>query len=44
MFHPTHESEEEKGYMEWKMESWKRDGLKFLKDGYTGSNTKGYYD
>ena len=44
MFHPTHESEEEKGYMEWKMESWKRDGLKFLKEGYTGSNTKGYYD
>ena len=44
MYHPPHEGEEEKGYMEWKMESWKRDGLKFLKDGYTGSNTKGYYD
>ncbi len=43
MFHPSFE-EEEKGYVEWKMESWKRDGLKFLKDGYTGSNTKGYYD
>lgn len=44
MLHPPHEGEEEKGYVEWKMESWKRDGLKFLKEGYTGSNTKGYYD
>ena len=44
MFHPPHEGEEEKDYAEWKMESWKRDGLKFLKDGYTGSNKKGFYD
>ena len=44
MFHPPHEGDEERGYVEWKMESWKRDGLKFLKEGYTGSNTKGYYD
>jgi len=44
MYHPPHEGDEERGYVEWKMESWKRDGLKFLKDGYTGSNTKGYYD
>ena len=44
MYHPSHEGEEERGYVEWKMESWKRDGLKFLKEGYTGSNTKGYYD
>lgn len=43
MFHPFIE-ETEKDYAEWKMESWKRDGLKFLKDGYTGSNTKGFYD
>lgn len=44
MFHPPHEGEEEKDYAEWKMESWKRDGLKFLKEGYTGSNKKGFYD
>lgn len=43
MFHPFIE-ESEKNYAEWKMESWKRDGLKFLKEGYTGSNKKGFYD
>lgn len=43
MFHPP-PVEEEKGYTEWKMKSWQRDQLKFLKEGYTGSNTKGYYD
>jgi hypothetical protein len=43
MFHPTIE-ESEKDYAEWKMESWKRDGLKFLKEGYIGNNKKGFYD
>ena len=36
--------EEEKEYTEWKMESWKRDQLKFLNKDYTGENKKGFYD
>ena len=36
--------EEEKGYTEWKGESWKRDQLQFLKDGFKGQNRKGYFD
>lgn len=43
LIHPN-PSEDEKGYTEWKMNSWKRDGLKFIKDNYKGSNIKGYYD
>jgi len=41
--HPPPE-EEEKGYQEWKMKSWSRDGLKFLDPGYKGENKKGYFD
>jgi hypothetical protein len=41
--HPN-PSEDEKGYTEWKTESWKRDNFNFIKDDYKGSNTKGYYD
>ena len=36
--------EEEKGYTQWKGESWKRDQLQFLKDGFKGQNRKGYFD
>ena len=41
--HPTI-NEDEKGYTLWKQESWKRDNLNFIKDNYTGSNKKGYFD
>ena len=41
--HPRVE-EDERGYTEWKMESWKRDNLNFIKDNYKGTNTKGYFD
>lgn len=43
LFHPLIEKEEE-DYAKWKMESWQRDQLKFLKEGYVGSNKKGFYD
>lgn len=43
LLHPK-PGEEEKGYTEWKAKSWQRDGLKFIKDSYQGSNKKGYYD
>jgi len=43
LLHPK-PTEEEKGYTEWKAKSWQRDGLKFIKDSYQGSNRKGYYD
>lgn len=36
--------EDEKEYSEWKMESWKRDGLQFLKEDFKGTNRKGFYD
>lgn len=36
--------EEEKLYTEWKTNSWQRDNLNFIKDNYTGSNNKGFYD
>lgn len=41
--HPKGE-EDEKGYTDWKMESWKRDNINFIKDNYKGSNVKGYFD
>lgn len=37
-------TEEEKEYTKWKMESWNRDNVNFIKDNYTGSNQKGFYD
>jgi hypothetical protein len=43
LFHPFPD-ETEKGYVEWKMKSWQRDNVQFLKEGYTGSNQKGYWD
>ena len=43
LFHPFPD-ESEKGYVEWKMKSWQRDNVQFLKEGYTGSNQKGYWD
>ncbi len=43
MVHPTGR-EDELEYTKWKMESWQRDNIKFIKDAYTGSNTKGFYD
>jgi len=43
LLHPK-PGEDEKGYTEWKAKSWQRDQLKFIKDNYTGSNKKGYYD
>jgi hypothetical protein len=36
--------EDEKEYTEWKMKSWQRDNVNFIKDNYTGSNTKGFFD
>lgn len=41
--HP-YPSEDEKGYTEWKGESWKRDQLNFLNEDYKGQNKKGFYD
>ena len=41
--HPKGE-EDEKEYTEWKMKSWQRDNLNFIKDNYKGSNQKGFYD
>ena len=43
LLHPK-PGEDEKGYNEWKAKSWQRDKLNFIKDNYTGSNKKGYYD
>lgn len=43
LLHPR-PGEDEKGYTEWKMKSWQRDGLNFIKDSYTGENKKGYFD
>lgn len=43
MFHP-HPTEDEKGYTEWKMESWKRDNTQFMKDDFKGENKTGFYD
>lgn len=43
MIHPGPE-EDEKGYLEWKRKRWQKDNLNFLKDNYTGSIKKGYYD
>ena len=43
MIHPGPE-EDEKGYLEWKRKRWQKDNLNFLKDNYTGSVKKGYYD
>ena len=43
LFHPFPD-ESEQGYVEWKKKSWQRDNLQFLKEGYTGSNQKGYWD
>ena len=43
LFHPPPVKEEE-DYAKWKMESWQRDQLKFLKEDYVGSNKKGFYD
>lgn len=43
LVHPM-PGEEERGYTEWKSKSWQRDQLNFIKDNYTGSNKKGYYD
>ena len=36
--------ENEKEYTDWKRKSWQRDNINFIKDNYTGSNTKGFYD
>lgn len=41
--HPKGE-EDEKDYTEWKRNSWQRDNFNFIKDNYTGNNTKGFYD
>lgn len=43
LLHPQ-PGKEEKGYVEWKAKSWQRDQLNFIKDNYSGSNKKGYYD
>jgi len=37
-------SDNENDYQAWKKSSWERDNLNFVKDNYTGSNKKGFYD
>lgn len=36
--------EDETEYTNWKRESWQRDNFNFIKDNYTGTNRKGFYD
>ena len=43
MRHPKGE-EDEKDYTEWKMKSWQRDNINFIKDNYTGKNVEGFFD
>ena len=43
LIHPF-PGEEEKDYTQWKGESWRRDQLQFLKDGFKGQNRKGFFD
>lgn len=44
LVHPKALDKKEEEYQQWKMESFKRDNLKFLDEKYTGSNKKGFYD
>jgi len=43
MRHPKCEKDEEE-YTEWKMKSWQRDNVNFIKDNYTGKNEVGFFD
>ena len=44
LVHPKSLDEEEDKYQNWKMESWKRDNLKFLDENFKGKNKTGFYD
>jgi GT2 family glycosyltransferase len=43
MVHPKGEQDEME-YTKWKMASWQRDNVKFIKDNYKGTNEKGFFD